>query len=302
MKIGFVGLGRMGMNMVLNLIEHKHQVVAFNRSPDKTKEAEKKGAIAVYSIEDLVRKLPKPRVIWLMINAGTPVDEHIEKLIPLLDKNDVIIDGGNSYFEDSKRRYALLKKKGVRYLDVGTSGGMSGARKGACMMIGGDQEIFKKVEVLFKDMCVKNGYGYMGTSGSGHLVKAVHNAVEYGMMGAIAEGMNLVNEDSSANRANTDLKKVAEVWSDGSIIESRLMSWLEQGMNRDYFDEVSGTVPKGETEEEMGKLEKLNKNSPMKVLEAARKMRVETRKNPNYRGKLLAVMRNEFGGHKFERK
>ena len=302
MKIGFVGLGRMGMNMVLNLIEHKHQVVAFNRSPDKTKEAEKKGAIAVYSIEDLVRKLPKPRVIWLMINAGTPVDEHIEKLIPLLDKNDVIIDGGNSYFEDSKRRYALLKKKGVRYLDVGTSGGMSGARKGACMMIGGDQEIFKKVEVLFKDMCVKNGYGYMGTSGSGHLVKAVHNAVEYGMMGAIAEGMNLVNEYSSANRANTDLKKVAQVWCNGSIIESRLMSWLEQGMNRDYFDEVSGTVPKGETEEEMGKLEKLNKNSPMKVLEAARKMRVETRKNPNYRGKLLAVMRNEFGGHKFERK
>src|SRR3989338_4245279 len=265
MKIGFVGLGRMGMNMVLNLIEHKHQVVAFNRSPDKTKEAEKKGAIAVYSIEDLVRKLPKPRVIWLMINAGTPVDEHIEKLIPLLDKNDVIIDGGNSYFEDSKRRYALLKKKGVRYLDVGTSGGMSGARKGACMMIGGDQEIFKKVEVLFKDMCVKNGYGYMGTSGSGHLVKAVHNAVEYGMMGAIAEGMNLVNEYSSANRANTDLKKVAQVWCNGSIIESRLMSWLEQGMNSDYFDEVSGTVPKGETEEEMGKLEKLNKNSPMKV-------------------------------------
>ncbi len=302
MKIGFVGLGRMGMNMVLNLLEHKHQVVAFNRSPEKTEEAEKYGAIPAYTLEEVVSKLPNPRVVWLMINAGSPVDEHIEKLIPLLDKGDIIIDGGNSYFEDSKRRHSYLKKKGINYLDVGTSGGISGARKGACMMIGGDQEIFKKVEILFKDMCVKNGYGYMGKTGSGHLVKAVHNAVEYGMMGAIAEGMNLVNEYSSENKTNTDMKKVAQTWSNGSIVSSSLMSWLEQGMNRDYFDEVFGEVPRGETEEEMEKLEILNKKAPMKVLEAARKMRVETRKSPNYRGKLLAVMRNEFGGHKFERK
>lgn len=297
MKLGFIGLGRMGMNMVMNLIDHKHTVVAYNRSPEKVVEAAKYGAIKADSMVDLVKKLPEPKIVWLMINAGPPVDEHIEKLIPLLKKGDILIDGGNSYYKDSQRRYALLKKKGINYLDCGTSGGIDGARHGACMMIGGDKEIFKKVEPLFKDMTVKDGYGYMGNSGAGHFVKGVHNAIEYGMMGAIAEGMNAINQKSKDLK--TDMKTVARVYAHGSIVESRLVSWLDQGMNRPYFEDIAGTVPKGETEEEM---EKLESEATMKILKEARLMRINTRKNPNYMGKLLAVIRNEFGGHKFEKK
>lgn len=299
MKIGFVGLGRMGMNMVYNLLDKKHEVVVYNRSFDKTEEAAKKGAISSKSLKEMVGKLPQQKIVWLMIVAGTPVDEHIEELIPLLKKGDIIIDGGNSYFKDSQKRYKLLKKHGIHFLDCGTSGGIEGARNGACMMVGGDKEVFKKIETIFKDMCVKDGYGYMGESGAGHFVKAVHNAAEYGMMGAIAEGMNLVNQEAQKNK--TDMKEVAKVWAHGSIVESRLVSWLVQGMNRPYFNEVSGKVPRGETEGEMEQLEEMGK---MEVLHAARMMRVKTRteKEYEYMGKLLAVIRNEFGGHKFEKK
>ncbi len=296
MKLGLIGLGRMGMNMVLHLLEKKHEVVANDRSPEPIKEIEKKGAIGAYSIKELLEKLPSRKIIWIMITAGKPIDDMIEALLPGLKKGDIIIDGGNSFFKDSIRRYEMLKKRGVHFLDCGTSGGISGARHGACMMVGGDKKIFKEVEVLFKDMSVKDGYGYMGESGSGHFVKMVHNGIEYGMMGAIAEGMNAIKEQS---RFKTNLNEVAKVYSHGSIIESRLVSWMEQGMKRPYFKDISGSVPRGETEGEMDQLEKL---APMKVLEAARKMRVSSREKPSFMGKLLAVIRNEFGGHKFEKK
>jgi 6-phosphogluconate dehydrogenase len=298
MKIGFIGLGRMGHAMVCNLMDHKHKVVAYNRSPDKTKKVARKGAIPAYSLEEVVKKLPKKKVIWLMIKAGSPVDMVISQLIPLLKRGDIIIDGGNSWFKDSQRRYEMLKKKGIKYFDCGTSGGIGGARNGACMMIGGDKKSFKHIEILFKDMCIKNGYGYMGSTGAGHFVKMVHNGIEYGMMGAINEGLLAVRK--YAPEFGTEMREVAKVYANGSIIESHLMNWLWDAFQRkDYLDQITCDVPHGETEDEMKKLEKM---APMKVLHQARLMRQHSRSSKGVCGQYIAAMRNEFGGHKVNKK
>jgi 6-phosphogluconate dehydrogenase len=294
MKLGFIGLGRMGENMCLNLLEKGHKLVVNDLSKAQIKKLSKKGASPAYSLEELTKKLPNKKIIWLMIPAGPPVDKTIKQLLPFLNKGDILIDGGNSYFKDSIKRFNKLKKKGICYLDCGTSGGIEGARDGACMMIGGEKIVFKKVEKLFRDMCVKDGYGYMGESGAGHFVKMVHNGIEYGMIGALSEGMNAIKK----SKFNSDLKEVAKVYTHGSIIESRLTSWMLEGIKRPYFSKISGSVPKGETEGEMEKLEKL---FSMKILEQARKIRVKSRKKPSLIGKLISVMRNEFGGHKFKK-
>src|SRR3989344_6145764 len=274
MKLGFIGLGRMGLNMVFNLVDNKHQVVAYNRSPDPITEAANHGAIPAHSLQELIDKLPSPKIVWIMIKSGQPVDDMIAQLVPLLQKGDIIIDGGNSYFENSKRRYAELKKKGIHFLDCGTSGGIEGARHGASMMIGGDKKIFKYTERLFKDMCVKEGYGYMGSSGAGHFVKMVHNGIEYGMMGAINEGFLAIEKHS--NKFGINLKEAAKVYAHGSIIESKLISWLYKAFNKKkYLRLISCEVPKGETEDEMKKLEKI---ADMKILHEARLMRDKSRK------------------------
>ncbi|NQV09317.1 decarboxylating 6-phosphogluconate dehydrogenase [Candidatus Woesearchaeota archaeon] len=297
MKIGFIGLGRMGSNMVLNLISKKHKVVVYNRSPQPVKQMIKKGATRSYSIEELISKLPKQKIVWIMVLAGKPVDVMISKLVPYLKKGDIIIDGGNSFFKDSIRRYNNLKKKGIHFLDCGTSGGMEGARYGACMMVGGEKRIFKKTEALFRDMSTKNGYSYMGKSGAGHFVKMVHNGIEYGMMGAIAEGVQGINKYKK--KFNIELKEVLKVYGHGSIVESRLVSWLDKGYNSLMFKSISGKVPHGETENEMQKLEKL---ADMPVLHQSRLMRIKTRKKQSFAGKLLAIMRYQFGGHKVNNK
>jgi len=298
MKIGFVGLGRMGSNMVMNLAGKGYGVVVNNRSPEPTKKlVRRRGVTSSYSFEEMIKKLPKKKIVWLMITAGKPVDDALKKLIPLLKKGDIVIDGGNSYFKDSQRRYKVLKKKGISYLDCGVSGGMEGARKGACMMIGGDKNSFKKVEILFKDMTVKDGYGYMGKSGAGHFVKMVHNGIEYGMMGAINEGMKAVQKYSS--KFEIDLQETAKVYANGSIIEGRLMSWLYDSFKKPhYLDEISCEVPKGETENEMKHLEKM---AEMKILKEARLMRARSRKKLVC-GDFIAAMRNQFGGHKTNKK
>ena len=255
MKVGFIGLGRMGSNLVLNLHDHKHTPVVYNRTPATTKSfvRKHKGIPCAYSLSDLVQSLPTRKVIWIMITAGRPVDLTIEALLPHLSRGDIIIDGGNSYFEDSQRRAKALSKKGIHFLDVGTSGGVEGARHGACMMIGGEKKVYNYVKKVFSDSCVPGGQGYMGTSGAGHFVKMVHNGIEYGMMGAIAEGMDVI-KDNAKKFGGTDLQTVAQVYSHGSIIESHLVTWMRDGMKSSYFKNLKGEVPKGETEEEMEKL------------------------------------------------
>jgi 6-phosphogluconate dehydrogenase len=299
MKIGFIGLGRMGNSMVMNLLEHKHKVVGYNRSPGPTRKLTgKKGFDGAYSLKELVERLGNGRkVVWLMISAGKPVDMTLKELVPLLKRGDIVIDGGNSFFEDSVKRGKEIAKKRINYLDCGTSGGMEGARHGACMMIGGDKKAFRKVEVLFRDMCVKDGYGYMGKSGAGHFVKMVHNGIEYGMMGAINEGFHAIKKHKG--KFGIDVKEVARVYAHGSIIEGKLMSWLYGSFTRDkYLDNISCEVPKGETEDEMKKLTKM---ADMRVLKESIKMRERSR-SKKVCGDFISAMRNEFGGHAVGRK
>jgi len=297
MKIGFVGLGRMGANMVLNLLDHKHKVIGYNRSPEATRKLVRRGLVGSYSLDELIGELEGRKIIWLMVPAGKVVDDLIRMLSPHLKRGDILVDGGNSFFEDSRKRYARLKKRGIGFLDVGVSGGISGARHGACMMIGGDRVVYRRVEKLFRDMCVRDGYGYMGKSGAGHFVKMVHNGIEYGMMGAINEGMHAVEKHSK--KFGMNMKEVAKVYSHGSIIESRLMSWLyDSFMQERYLDNISCEVPLGETEKEMKQLEKLAK---MPVLNEARRMRASSR-HGTVCGDFISAMRNRFGGHKVKRK
>ena len=298
MKIGLIGLGKMGFNLALNAMENNHQIIAYDKIRDKIKNIAKEGANPAYSIKELVDNLPEKKIIWIMVTAGKPVDEIILNISPYLKKEDIIIDGGNSYFEDSIRRYNELKKKGINFFDCGTSGGISGARHGACMMIGGDKGIFKEIEPLFRCMSVKEGYGYMGEAGAGHFIKMVHNGIEYGMMGAIGEGLEVIEKNKK--KFNLDIKGVANVYAHGSIIEGKLVNWLLKAINdKEYFKSILGTVPQGETEKEM---EKLSDMSNMPILEEAIEMRKKTRKEPRFSGKIVSALRNRFGGHKVERK
>ena len=228
-----------------------------------------------------------------MITAGKPIEKTINNLLPYLKKGDIIIDGGNSFYETSIKRYKLLKQKGIDFIDCGVSGGIEGARKGASMMVGGDKRIFRKIENLFRDMTVKNGYGYVGIGGSGHFVKGVHNAIEYGMMGALNEGFEAIQKQSKSFKIN--LKEVSKIYNNGSIIQGRLTDWLQRSLNKPtYLDEFSCQTPFGETEKEM---RALDKRFDMPILHQARLMRLHSRKN-TICGRVISALRYEFGGHK----
>jgi len=292
LKIGFIGLGRMGSNMVFNLLDHKYEVVIYNRTQEKMAEAVRAGAVGAVSISELVKLLPEKKVIWLMVNAGEALDAVLAELTPLLKEGDIVVDGGNSYYKDSQKRYENLKKIGISYMDCGTSGGMSGARNGACLMIGGDRESFDYLQNIYRDLAIPDGFAYLGSSGSGHYVKMVHNGIEYGMMSALGEGFEAIKNSP----LNINLKEVAKVYSHGSIVESKLMGWLAESFNEEgYLDAISGEVPKGETEEEM---KKLLSEADMPSLVNALKVREDSRAKPSYAGKLISAMRNKFGGHK----
>ncbi len=298
MKIGFIGLGKMGHNMVLNLLDKRNKPVVYDVSEKPIKALAGRGAVPAFTLKQMFDKLPKKeRIIWIMVPAGRPVDDTISKLEPHLKKGDIVIDGGNSFYKDSIKRRNRLEKKDVYFLDCGTSGGIEGARKGACMMVGGQKTAFRKTEKLFRDLCVVNGYGYMGESGAGHFVKAVHNAIEYGMMGAIAEGFLAIEKQQGV--FNTDLKEVVKVYSHGSIIEGRLMDWLwEAFRKKGFLEKISCEVPKGETEEEMKMLENM---ADMPILHEARMIRVRSRKH-KVCGRIIAALRNMFGGHEVIKK
>lgn len=291
-KIGFIGLGRMGSNMVFNLLDHKREVVVYNRTQEKMVDVVKAGAIPSASISEMVAVLPERKVIWLMVTAGEVLDQVLAELTPLLKEGDIVVDGGNSYYKDSQKRYEALKAVGISYMDCGTSGGMGGARYGACLMIGGDRSSFEYLKDIYKDLALADGFAYLGGSGSGHYVKMVHNGIEYGMMSALGEGFETIKNSG----LNIDLKAVVNVYSHGSIVESKLTSWLAEAYNEEgYLDAISGSVPKGETEDEM---KKLDEASFMPSLTTAIKVREQSRVTPSYAGKLISAMRNKFGGHK----
>lgn len=298
MKIGLIGLGRMGYNLALNLRDKKHEVVVYNRTLEKVKEAEANGLIGAYSLEELVAKLEKPRIIWIMVPAGNPVDEMIEGLLPLLDKEDIIIDGGNSRYKDTLIRYTYLKEKGFNFVDVGTSGGIDGARNGACMMIGAEDNVFKVIEPFIKDACVENGYLHTGRNGSGHYVKMVHNGIEYGMLQAMAEGFEILEK----SQFDLDYEKVARVWNNGSVIRGWLMELMENAFSKDpVLSKIQGKVhSSGEglwTAEEA-----LELGVPAHVITSSLFVRYRSFQDDTFSGKVIAALRNEFGGHKVEKK
>jgi 6-phosphogluconate dehydrogenase len=298
MKVGFIGLGRMGLLMLANLVKHKHTVVAFNRSPRPRRLAAKKGAIVASSYADVAAKLPKPRIIWIMVAAGKPVDAVINQLMPALSKGDIIIDGGNSYYKDSIRRYKKLGKKGIRFLDIGTSGGLEGAEKGACFMAGGDKSAYNKVMPLLKAMATKGGYGYFGSTGAGHFVKMVHNGIEYGMLQAYGEGFEMLEKAPY----KLDLRKAAEVWNNGSVIRSWLIGLAEGAFRKDArLKKIRGIVGGGETGRWTVKTAKELK-VPVPVIKAALMMRAQSKKKEVFSGKVVAALRYEFGRHEVVKK
>jgi 6-phosphogluconate dehydrogenase len=298
MKLGLIGLGRMGYNLALNMKDHKHDVVVYNRTIQKVKEAEKDGLNGAYSIEELVQKLTDRKIIWLMVPAGNVVDDMIEKLLPLLNKNDIIIDGGNSNYNDTLRRYEYLKEKSMDFVDVGTSGGIEGARNGACTMIGAEEEVFKYIEPLIKDISIENGYLHTGKNGSGHFVKMVHNGVEYGMMQAIGEGFEVLEKC----QFDLNYKDVARVWNNGSVIRGWLMELAEDAFNKDpKLDAIKGIMySSGEgmwTVEEALKLK-----VPVPVIAESLFMRYRSEEEDTFTGKVVAALRNGFGGHAVAKK
>jgi len=298
-EIGIIGLGKMGKNITLKLLDKGWHIIGYNRSPDPTKELEKFSNFSgVYSLKEMVNKLSKPRVIWQMIPHDKIDDVLFSNggLADLLDKGDIIIDGGNSFYLDSIRRAKTLAKKKIEFIDVGISGGPEGARYGAALMIGGKEKNFKQLEVLFSNLA--RSYAFFKGNGAGHFVKMVHNGIEYGMMQSIAEGFTILKKSPF----NIDLIKASEVYNNGSVIESRLIGWLGKAFNEFGADLklVSGTVTHtGEAEWTIRTADKLNVKA--KTIKHAFEFRKQSVKTPSYIGKILTALRNQFGGHPIRR-
>jgi 6-phosphogluconate dehydrogenase len=293
MTIGYIGLGKMGYNMVLRLLENDHNVVVYNRNPDKVKEAEAEGAVAASSIEELVSKLQPPRLVWIMVSHQA-VDEVLNEVYKYAERGDVIVDGGNSPYLESIRRSKEVEEKGFTFVDAGVSGGPGGARNGACIMVGGDVEAYNTLEPVLQDLAVKDGYGHFGSSGSGHFVKMVHNGIEYGMMQAIAEGFDIMKNSSF----DLDLKKIAKIYNHQSVIESRLVGWLSDGFEDHGVDlkEISGSASaSGEGKWTVEEAERLGIPTP--IIGGSLKVREESQKKPSYQGKIISALRNQFGKH-----
>lgn len=293
MKLGFVGLGKMGANMVERLLIHKHNIVAFNRSHDKVKEAEEKGAEGSNSIQDLINKLEGRKIVWLMVPSGKAVDENIEECIKYLSKGDIIIDGGNSYWRDTIKRSEYLASKGIEYVDCGTSGGVWGLKNGYCLMYGGKKEVCDFLEPIFKSLAPENGNLYCGTSGAGHFVKMVHNGIEYGMMQAYAEGFEIMEKSPF----NINLHAVSKVWMQGSVVRSWLLELAELALAEDpKLEKIKGYV-QDSGEGRWTVQSAIDFDVPAHVITASLFTRFESRQDESLAMKMLAALRNQFGGH-----
>lgn len=293
MKIGFIGLGKMGGKMVERLLNAGHQIVVYNLAKSKIDEAVSKGAIAATDIKDLTNKLEGRKLVWLMVPSGKPVDENIDELVKTLNSGDIIIDGGNSYWRETIERGAKLKEKGIHYLDCGTSGGVWGLQNGYCLMYGGDKEACDYAEPIFKSLAPENGYIRCGESGSGHMVKMVHNGIEYGMMQAYAEGFEIMKNSPY----NIDLEKVSRVWMQGSVVRSWLLELignaLEGNQELDGIKDFVSDSGEGRWTVQTA----IDFDVPAHVITASLFTRFQSRQDSSYAMKLLAAMRNQFGGH-----
>lgn len=295
--IGIIGLGRMGGGLAQNLLDHKWKVVGYNRTEAITHELEKVGLTGAYSYKELIALLPKPRVVVLMLTADGANDEVLfgkNGLSDLLETDDIVIDGGNSYYKLAVERGKKLAKKGIKFVDAGISGGPGGARNGACCMVGGDKKTFEHIKEIFKDISIPDGYMHFEGVGAGHFVKMVHNGIEYGMMQSIAEGFEIMKKSPF----KLNLIDVAEIYQHGSVVTSRLVGWLQDALKTygQDLEEVSGSV--GYTGEGEWTAKTAHEfKVPAEIIEKSFEFRVKSQKKPSYTGKLLTGMRNMFGHH-----
>jgi 6-phosphogluconate dehydrogenase len=294
MRLAMIGLGRMGGNMSERLIRGGHEVVVFDRKPDTRQQYVSLGATAAASVGELPSKLKSPRIVWIMVPAGKPVDETIAALLPGMSKGDVIIDGGNSNFHDTMRRAAELQGKGIHFVDSGTSGGIWGLANGYCLMIGASTEAFALCEPIFKTLAPPDGYAHMGPPGSGHYVKMVHNGIEYGMLQAYAEGYEILH---ASREFKLDMHKIATVWNHGSVVRS----WLNELAERAFEKDADLSALRGYVEDSgEGRWtvqEAIDIDVPAPVITLSLLMRLRSRQTDSFGAKVIAALRNEFGGH-----
>jgi len=295
-KIAMIGLGRMGANMTLRLIQHGHEVVAWDRNDESVQAAASEGAQGVSSLEDAVKALDPPRAVWIMLPSGDPTEMTIKTLSGLLESGDTIIDGGNSNFQFAMKDAEDLAGKGISFVDAGVSGGVWGLKEGYCLMVGGDPEPVKRLEPIFGALAPENGYAHVGPVGAGHFVKMVHNGIEYGMLEAYAEGFALMN---AADEFKLDLHQIAEVWRYGSVVRSWLLDLTALALeNSQEFEKIKGYVEdSGEGRWTVDEAVKRGVSAP--VLAISLFQRFSSRTPDSFAAKIVAALRNQFGGHKF---
>jgi len=298
MQIGMIGLGKMGLNLMMNLRDNGVEVMGFDVNPNMIQCAKDLDLIVHEDLVDFTKAFVGRRIIWVMVPSGKITDDVINQLSDLCQAEDIIIDGGNSFYQDSVRHAAQLKEKGIYFLDCGTSGGMSGARNGACLMIGGEEVAFNVLKDTLISISVENGCLYAGKSGSGHYLKMVHNGIEYGMMQAIGEGFEVLE----ASEYDFDFEKVARVWNNGSVIRSWLVELMEQSFKNDPKLEMITGASDSSGEAQWTVERALAMKVPTPVISLSLMMRYRSKQNDTYAGKVVSALRNAFGGHSVTKK
>ncbi|MDE3052854.1 MAG: decarboxylating 6-phosphogluconate dehydrogenase [Gemmatimonadota bacterium] len=295
MQLAMIGLGRMGGNMVERLLRDRHTVVVFDRSADAVQKSARLGATPATDLADLCAQLKAPRVVWIMVPAGAPVDETIDALVPHLGQGDVIIDGGNSNFHDSMRRAAALAGRGLEFIDAGTSGGIWGLENGYCLMVGGSRRAVTYCEPIFKTLAPRDGFAHVGPAGAGHYVKMVHNGIEYGLLEAYAEGYEVLH--ASKTFPGLDLEQISAVWQHGSVVRS----WLNELAVRAFSSDASLSAIRGwvadSGEGRWTVAEAIDLDVPAPVITLSLLTRFRSRQEDSFSAKVIAALRNEFGGH-----
>lgn len=297
MEIGFVGLGKMGMNMVTRLRQGGHRVAVFDRTPSLVQQAQQQGCIAATSLADLVAKLTPPRAVWIMVPSGNPTEETVWSLAEHLQSNDLMIDGGNTRFHDDVRRAAALREKGIHYIDAGTSGGVWGLKIGYCLMVGGHDPAVKHLAPIFDTLAPPSGWAHVGGPGAGHYVKMVHNGIEYSLMQSYAEGFELM----AKSEYRLDLPKIAHLWMHGSVVRSWLLELAADALAQDpHLEKLKGFV-QDSGEGRWMIADAIEKDVPVPALTTALFTRFRSRQPESFADKMLAALRNAFGGHAVKR-
>ncbi len=294
MQLGMIGLGRMGAGMTRRLLRGGHQVVGLDRERETVEQLAQEGAIPAYSPEELVRALTPPRAVWVMLPAGDITEQMIHTLVPLLSAEDAIVDGGNTNWRDDQRRAARLKEHGIHYVDQGTSGGVWGLEMGFSLMVGGDTEVVRWLEPVFRTLAPDQGYGHVGPVGAGHFVKMVHNGIEYGMMQAYAEGFEIMH---AAPQFDLDLHQIAGIWNHGSVVRSWLLELAERAFAEDSdLARLRGYV-EDSGEGRWTVQAAIESDVPAPVITLALMQRFVSRQDESFAAKVLAALRQQFGGH-----